>query len=97
MPVMSPVMKLADKVAVSPQVTAREVSGETVILDLESGNYYGLNPVGARMWQLMEAGNSLSAVCDAVAEEYNVPLDVLQRDVLKLACDLVDKKLVSVK
>jgi hypothetical protein len=90
-------MKLADKVVVSPQVTAREVSGETVILDLESGNYYGLNPVGARMWQLMEAGNSLSAVCDAVAEEYNVPLDVLQRDVLKLARDLVDKKLVSVK
>ena len=90
-------MKLADKIIVSPQVVAREVGNETVILDLVSGNYFGLDPIGARMWQLIEAGKSLAAVRDAMADEYNVSLEVLERDVLALARDLVEKKLVSVE
>jgi hypothetical protein len=90
-------MKLADKIIVSPQVVAREVGNETVILDLVSGNYFGLDPVGARMWQLMEAGKSLAAVCDALVAEYDVSREALQRDVLALAGDLVEKKLVSVE
>jgi len=90
-------MKLADKIIVSPQVVAREVGNETVILDLVSGNYFGLDRVGARMWQLIEAGKSLAAVRDAMADEYNVSLEVLERDVLALARDLVEKKLVSVE
>jgi Coenzyme PQQ synthesis protein D (PqqD) len=90
-------MKLADKIIVSPQVVAREVGNETVILDLVSGNYFGLDPVGARMWQLMEAGTSLAAVCDALVAEYDVSREALQRDVLALARDLVEKKLVSVE
>jgi hypothetical protein len=90
-------MKLADKIIISPQVVAREVGNETVILDLVSGNYFGLDPIGARMWQLIEAGKSLAAVRDAMAHEYNVSLEVLERDVLALARDLVEKKLVSVE
>ena len=92
-----PIMKLADKIIVSPQVVAREVGNETVILDLVSGNYFGLDRVGARMWQLIEAGKSLAAVRDAMADEYNVSLEVLERDVLALARDLVEKKLVSIE
>ena len=90
-------MNLADKIIVSPQVMARKVGNETVILDLASGNYFGLDPVGARMWQLMEAGTSLAAVCDALVAEYDVSREALQRDVLALAGDLVEKKLVSVE
>jgi Coenzyme PQQ synthesis protein D (PqqD) len=92
-----PVMKLADKIIVSPQTVARKVGNEAVILDLVSGNYFGLDPVGARMWQLMETGTSLAAVCDALVAEYDVSREALQRDVLALAGDLVEKKLVSVE
>ena len=90
-------MKLADKLIVSPQVVARQVGNETIILDLESGNYFGLDSVGARVWQLIEAGKSLAAVRDTMVEEYEVSLDVLERDVLALAGDLVEKKLISVE
>ena len=38
----------------------------TVILDLASGTYYGLDPVGARMWQLMADGQTLAAICDTM-------------------------------
>ena len=60
-------MNLSDKVTIPTQVMARTVGDETVILDLASGTYYGLDPVGARMWQLMTDGQTLAAICDDAA------------------------------
>lgn len=87
-------MNLSSKVTIPPQVLAREVGEETVILDLESGTYFGLDPVGARMWQLMGEGRSLGEVCDVVLAEYDVTRADLERDVLKLAGDLHEQKLI---
>ncbi len=89
-------MNMDSQFVVPPQVRARMVGEETVILHLESGIYFGLDPVGARAWQLIQAGKSLSQACDAMIAEYDVSRQVLEQDVLALARDLVDKKLVSV-
>jgi Coenzyme PQQ synthesis protein D (PqqD) len=81
---------------IPPEVRARMVGEELVLLHLESGIYFGLDPVGARAWQLIEGGKSLSQACDAMIEEYDVSREVLKQDVLALARDLVDKNLLSV-
>ena len=78
-------MKLSDKVLIPAQVMARQVGDETVILDLASGTYFGLDPVGARIWQLMAEGKSLSDICDTMLEEYDVTRDALEHDVIELA------------
>lgn len=78
-------MKLSDKVLIPAQVMARQVGDETVILDLASGTYFGLDPVGARIWQLMAEGKSLSDICDTMLDEYDVTRDALERDVIELA------------
>ena len=70
------------------------VPPQAVILDLESGTYFGLDPVGARMWQLIEAGKSLAGLCDQMNEEYEVSRDVLERDARALIGELADMKLV---
>ena len=46
-------MQLSDKFAVSDEVVAREVGGEMVLLDLASGQYFGLDTVGGRIWELL--------------------------------------------
>jgi len=74
---------------------ARQLGEETVILDLESGTYFGLDPVGARMWQLMTEGKSLAQICEAMLEEYEVPREELERDALALAQDLEARSLIS--
>jgi hypothetical protein len=79
---------------VPSHVVARSVGADTVILDLESGIYFGLDPVGARIWQLIEEGKSLAGICDVMNDEYEVSRDVLERDVLELVRELADKKLV---
>jgi hypothetical protein len=89
-------MNLDCKIKVPKNVLAREVGDETVILDLDSGHYYGLDKAGVRMWQLLRSGSTLRHVCDVVALEYAVSRQDLERDVASLVQSLVDAKLVEV-
>jgi hypothetical protein len=57
-----------------PDVLIQEIDGESVLLNLADGNYYGLDAVGTRMLQLLTEGNSLGAAMDQFLEEY-VPTD----------------------
>lgn len=87
-------MNLTDKVTIPAQVMARQVGDETVILDLASGTYFGLDPVGARIWQLMGEGKTLSEICDTMLDEYEVTRDALERDVIELAQELSARGLI---
>lgn len=87
-------MNLTDKVTIPAQVMARQVGEETVILDLASGTYFGLDPVGARVWQLMGEGKTLSEICDTMLDEYEVTRDTLERDVIELAQELSAQGLI---
>ena len=89
-------MNLADKPTIPAQVMARQVGDETVILDLAGGTYYGLDPVGARIWQLMGEGKTLGEICDAMLDEYDVTREALERDVVDLADKLLEQKLISI-
>ena len=90
-------MNLTDKVTIPEQVMARQVGEETVILDLVSGTYFGLDPVGARIWQLLGEGRTLAEVCESMLVEYEVSRDEIERDVNELLAALVDKSLIKVE
>ena len=89
-------MNLTDKVSIPAQVMARDVGTETVILNLESGIYFGLDQVGARIWQLLSAGKTLAEVCDAMVADYDVSHDDIQRDVLALVEQLQSQHLIEI-
>ena len=88
-------MKLNDKIAVSTDVVAREVGEETMLLNLASGTYFGLDPVGGRFWQLLEEGKSATEARDALLQQYDVAPEELDRDLEKLLADLAAHGLVS--
>ena len=89
-------MNLTDKVTIPEQVMARQVGEETVVLDLASGTYFGLDPVGARIWQLLTEGKTLEEACATMLAEYEVTREDIERDVLSLAEDLRAKQLISI-
>ena len=82
---------------VPDNVIAREVGGETVILNVESGNYFGLDPIGARIWDLLAQGLTLAAIGDVILGEYEATRETIEQDLLQLATDLVREKLVQVR
>jgi hypothetical protein len=88
-------LSLSDSVTISSSVVFRHLSGETVLLNLDSGIYYGLDAVGTRIWQLLAESLPLVTVCSTIQKEYAVEPDVIERDVLKLVRNLYDKRLVT--
>lgn len=84
------------QVAINPSVIYRELSGEIVLLNLQSGVYYGLDAVGSRVWQLLMESRGIDDVCATLREEYDVSADTVRADVERLVGELTDKGLVIV-
>jgi len=76
------------KVHVTPDVLFQEVGGETVLLDLESEQYFGLDAVGTRIWALIGEGASVGEMIDALLQEYEVERATLEADVAGLLAKL---------
>lgn len=69
---------------------------EAVLLNLETGEYFGLNEVGMSLWRLLSAGQSLEAARTELLETYDVDDVVLQADLEALVKELVRHKLVMI-
>ena len=89
-------MKLYDRIELSSYVVSREVGSETMLLKLASGSYFGLDPVGARFWQLLEEGRTAVEARDVILNEYDVEPARLEQDLEALLGDFVSHGLVSV-
>ena len=73
-----------------------DVENEVVILGLKDGVYYGLNPVGAFIWNLIQEPKTVAEIRDAVLEEYDVEKEVCEKDLMELLTELSDKGLVKI-
>jgi hypothetical protein len=91
-----PDLSLDQHVRISESAVFRELDGESVIVHLDSSMYFGLDPVGTRLWQLIDAHGSLRSVFDAALAEFEVEPAVLERDLLDLVSDLAGRQLVDV-
>ena len=75
---------------------AERLGDEIAILDPDSGLYFGLNEVGARVWELLQEPRSVRAVTDELLKEYEVARDRCQASVLNLAGSLLNAKLIEI-
>lgn len=73
----------------------QEVSGETVLLDLDSESYFGLDEIGTRIWMLLNEGRGQGGIVDALLEEYEVERDTLEADVAELLGNLLEAGLIK--
>ena len=89
-------ISLKDSLAIRPQVVFRQLDNEAVLLNLETGTYFGLDPVGTRIWQLIVHHGLLVRVLEALLEEYEVEPARLERDLLDLCRQLSEKGLGEV-
>ncbi len=72
----------------------QEIDGEAILLDLQSEQYFGLNEVGTRLWQLLARDASLRAAYGILLSEFAVEPERLERDLLALVAELANTGLV---
>ncbi len=82
-------------IRVPKSVLSQELTGEMVLLNLDTGTYFGLDPVGTRIWHLFEQGRSIKATYEAVLEEYEVDRQQLTRDLLRFVNALNEQGLIE--
>jgi hypothetical protein len=74
-----------------------DLGGESAILNLSNGVYYGLDPLGARIWELVQRPRTVRQVKESILEEYEVSPDVCERDLLTLLTHLSKEGLIEVE
>jgi hypothetical protein len=97
---MEPVarMNLADAVVVVPRhVVYRDFAAETVLLNIETGMYHGLNPVAGRMLETLDKVGQVREAVMILAREFEQPPEVIERDLTGLCEGLVQRGLLEVR
>lgn len=78
----------------SPDAFFVAVGDETVLLQVRRSIYYGLNPVGTRLWESLNAGHTGRQASAAIARDYDVASTTIEEDARSFLSDLVDQELV---
>ncbi|HVT05542.1 MAG TPA: PqqD family protein [Thermoanaerobaculia bacterium] len=84
------------EITIPKSVLFQKVGEEIVLLSLDSGVYFGLDPVGARIWELISEQKSLDEVAETIAAEYDAPRETIDGDLESLVKELQEKKLISI-
>lgn len=86
---------LAARVSIPDDVLFQDLDGEAVLLNLQSGKYFGLDPIGTRIWNLLAEHGTLAVAFQAILAEYDVDADRLRSDFLALVDQLASNGLIQ--
>ena len=93
----SPAIPFTMRVTVPAHIMVREVQGESVLLNLNSERYFGLDEVGTRMWAALVASASVQAAYEVLLGEYDVGAEQLRNNLQELIAKLVENGLLEVR
>ena len=90
-------VSLADRVVIPQHVLVRFMDRESVLLNLETERYFGLDETGTRMWQLVTAAPNVEAALRQLQDEYDAQAETLQNNLTELLGRLVENGLLSLQ
>ena len=89
-------VELTMRAVVPVHVLIRHLDGESVLLNLESERYFGLDATGTRMWELVTSEPCIALALKKLQEEYEVAPDILRNHLTQLLSGLVENGLLQV-
>lgn len=82
-------ISFTDRVKIPDDVLISNLQEESVILNLDSERYYGLDSVGTRILSVLTTSDSIEAAYETLVQEYEVDREVLKKDLLELVENLI--------
>jgi len=76
------------------RIVAQQAAGQWVLLDVSTGQYYGLDQIGGRIWQLCDGTRSVRQIAEVVCDEYDAAGQSVEDDVAGLVSELVGESLL---
>lgn len=91
----TPRLRPEARVRIPPHVVHRHFPAQTVVLNLQTGRYHGLNPTAGRMLDALGEAQTVAAAARTVAEHYRQPRADVERDLCELCAELLARGLVE--
>ena len=88
-------VSISDRIKAAPDVLFRVVGDEGVLLNLRTQRYLGLNPIGTRVWTIIEHGETVQAAYDTLLREYDVEPAALRLDLDLFIGQLLEHELIA--
>jgi hypothetical protein len=88
---------MTGRVTIPEHVMVRQLGDESIMLDMASGYYFGLDPVGARIWQLLSQTSSFAEIVERLAQEYDVTPEQAESDLVRFVEELKANGLLNVE
>jgi hypothetical protein len=89
-------LEFSSRTAVPQHVLVRQLERESVLLNLDTERYFGLDEVGTRMWLHLTSSDSIEAAYQKLLSEYEVDGEILRRNLTELLDQLVANGLLDV-
>ena len=89
-------ISFSDRVKIPDDVLISKLQEESVILNLDSERYYGLDDVGTRILAVLTTSESIEAAYQTLLKEYDVDPQVLRQDLVELVQNLIDQGLIQI-
>jgi Coenzyme PQQ synthesis protein D (PqqD) len=86
---------ISSRITTAPDVMLRIIGDEAVILNLKSELYLGLNPVGTRVWTVLQDSPSIQAAYASLLDEFEVEPERLRRDMEQLLDQMLEQGLIE--
>ena len=80
----------------NPELITSEVDGERVMMDMKTGEYFGLDSIGTRIWDLTESPTKIAEIVEILINEFDVSKEQCELDTIDFIRELVDKNLVFI-
>ncbi len=80
----------------SNKLVSSNMDGETVMMSIENGEYFGLNTVGSRMWELIENPIKVDALIELLLDEFDVSSEQCEMETMEFLNHLLEKKLLTI-
>ena len=89
-------LNINNTIARNDSIVDAQIDGEIVMMDINNGEYYGLDVIAARIWELMASPKIVSEICEILQQEYKVSEEKCQKDVLGFIDKMIAKGVITI-
>ncbi len=87
---------LSDKIRRNEELIFSCLDGNTMLLSIEKDEYYAVNPIGSKIWDLIGSPQDISGICEQLYQEYDIEPEMCKNEVLNFVNQMVEKGVILV-
>jgi hypothetical protein len=89
-------LTIESRVSRSSDLLSTELDGESIVMNIQTGQYFGLDDIGTEVWRRLALPTTISSLCRDLEREFDEELSVIEADVIGLMADLLEKRLIEI-